>query len=78
MDLQKLVEFYRGVKRWEICEGCSGTGVKLYGSTSTWRGGIGGCTMTRDVCNACWGSGSSKHKWPSHKEFEEMRITLSN
>lgn len=39
------------------CENCQGSGKRLYGSTSTWRGGIGGAAMTTDVCDKCWGSG---------------------
>lgn len=39
------------------CGECSGTGRKVYGDTSTWHGGIGGQTLTEDVCNRCWGSG---------------------
>lgn len=41
------------------CARCHGLGCYLYGSTSTWRGGIGGAAMTRGVCDACWGSGDA-------------------
>lgn len=47
------------------CKDCTGSGVKLYGSTSTWRGGAGGQTVTTAVCNKCWGSGSAEQPWPS-------------
>lgn len=46
---------WRGIE--DPCEMCGGSGVRLYGSTSTWRGGIGGQMVTSDVCDACWGSG---------------------
>jgi len=45
----------RGVE--DPCRRCRGVGVVMYGSTATWRGGMGGCAMTKDVCDACWGSG---------------------
>ena len=44
------------------CTECHGSGRLLYGSTATWRGGIGGCSMTQDVCNVCWGTGCSERK----------------
>lgn len=46
---------WRGVR--DACLTCKGSGVRCYGSTSTWRGGMGGCMMTWDVCDVCWGSG---------------------
>ncbi len=51
----------------DFCEDCSGSGYKIYGDTSTWRGGIGGAAMTTDVCDKCWGSGSKRRPWPSHR-----------
>lgn len=39
------------------CVRCCGTGEYTYGSTSTWRRGIGGCAMTKGTCDRCWGSG---------------------
>jgi hypothetical protein len=39
------------------CERCVGRGIRSYGSTSTWAGGIGGCEITTDVCDSCWGTG---------------------
>jgi hypothetical protein len=41
------------------CAGCAGSGRRTYGSTATWRGGIGGQAITVDTCNRCWGSGDS-------------------
>jgi hypothetical protein len=49
-----------------LCLDCCGSGYKLYSDTSTWRGGIGGQSMTTDVCNKCWGSGDKTKSWPRH------------
>lgn len=46
---------WRGVE--DPCARCSGAGTRVYHSTATWRGGMGGCMMTSDVCDTCWGSG---------------------
>lgn len=53
----RLSEFlaWRGVDA--PCKECNGSGMKVYGSTATWLGGIGGCAMTNDVCDHCWGTG---------------------
>ncbi len=46
------------------CRSCGGLGVKVYGSTATWRrGGVAGQMMTAAVCDACWGSGDANKKW---------------
>ena len=50
-----------------ICVKCYGSGVRAYGNTATWRGGIGGSTITMDVCDRCWGSGNDTKRWPSHR-----------
>ena len=55
-----------------MCTVCQGSGIKLYGSTSTWRGGIGGAAMTRDVCDQCWGSGNKYQPWVNLKELEQV------
>ena len=52
------------------CEQCGGTGRHTYGSTSTWRGGIGGCAMTSGVCDRCWGSGDEHRHWGNLRERE--------
>lgn len=52
----------RGIKG-EACVQCNGIGVKMYSSTATWRGGVGGAAMTRDVCDTCWGSGEKDKTW---------------
>lgn len=57
----------RGVK--SPCTICQGTGVRLYGSTSTWRGGMGGASMTYGVCDACWGTGDKRRKGEDLREL---------
>lgn len=42
------------------CTACQGKGRRAYGSTATWRGGIGGQAITADVCDKCWGSGNTE------------------
>lgn len=54
-EQQQWLLAVRGVR--DPCETCLGVGVQLYSSTATWKGGIGGCAMTTDVCDKCWGSG---------------------
>ena len=56
------------------CAKCSGLGTRCYGSTATWRGGVGGQALTSDVCDACWGSGSV-HPWPSHRLARRPTVT---
>lgn len=55
------------------CSFCSGSGVRVYGSTSTWRGGIGGSAMTQDVCDRCWGTGDSRRKGCDLRAFTSRR-----
>ena len=38
------------------CPRCDGMGRRAYGSTATWRHGVGGQQVTEDVCDLCWGS----------------------
>ena len=42
-----------------ICSSCGGEGMKAYSSTVTWKKGIGGQSITEDVCDKCWGTGRS-------------------
>lgn len=53
-DLERFIRA-RGVE--DPCNKCQGLGTRLYGSGSTWRGGMGTASMTHDVCDECWGSG---------------------
>lgn len=61
------------------CFKCQGFGVAIYGSTATWRGGMGGATMTRDVCSTCWGSGDEESRWTDLRKLqaeEDHRVAL--
>jgi len=57
----------------EPCKECGGSGVKVYGDTSTWRHGIGGQMITSDVCDKCWGSGNAKMAWTNLRELGCVR-----
>lgn len=57
------------------CPDCNGTGYKVYGSSATWKGGIGGQTITTDVCDSCWGSGRNDIKFG---DLRKLKILLSN
>lgn len=58
------------------CLGCSGVGHKMYGSTATWRGGIGGAAMTVDVCDKCWGTGRTDTTGPDLRKYEREMGSL--
>jgi hypothetical protein len=72
---------YAGLLAWRgldgadtVCTTCDGSGVRAYGSTSTWLGGIGGSMITSDVCDRCWGSGNAQRPWTSHREILALRL----
>jgi hypothetical protein len=69
-----------GVDPDDACPRCQGIGRRGYGSTSTWRGGVGGQAMTVGVCDQCWGSGSID-PWPSPRvravEVQQLRAALA-
>ena len=79
---QEMREFaldWRGIQDEEaVCNECSGSGVKSYGDTSTYHGGVGGQAITLGVCNHCWGSGNRYKPWPSHKESWSMKRAREN
>lgn len=52
------------------CDKCGATGVRVYGSTARWRGGIGGRAMTPAQCDVCWGSGDSYRPWVDLRALE--------
>jgi hypothetical protein len=60
---------WREIEPGDACKGCQGSGRMVYSNTSTWHHGMGGQTITSDVCERCWGSGSSSHPWPSWREI---------
>lgn len=53
------------------CRGCGGAGTRSYGSTATWRGGVGGQSMTSDVCDRCWGTGDADRHGTNLRELNE-------
>jgi len=70
---------WRGIEPEDACPTCGGSGYRTYGNTSTWAGGMGGCAMTPDVCDACWGSGDISRPWMDlrrlkHNTIERIRI----
>ena len=54
------------------CHRCSGLGVRGYGDTSTWRGGIGGQIMSSGICDHCWGSGDENNHWTDLRKIDEL------
>ena len=55
------------------CSECGGSGEKAYGSTATWRGGIGGQMITNAVCNKCWGSGDEANPGPDPRMQSRLK-----
>lgn len=64
---------WRGIDQGDECKKCGGAGVTAYGSTATWRGGIGGQVITAGICDKCWGSGNSNRPWLSLRKLEAER-----
>jgi len=63
----------------EACTACHGRGSRVYSSTSTWRGGMGGAAMSVDVCDRCWGSGNQDRPWTDLRKLqagEDARVAL--
>ena len=65
------------------CEKCCGRGRLAYPTTSTWTGRVGGATVTEDVCDKCWGTGSSEKSGAnlralsaSHRAADQERDSL--
>ena len=68
---------WRGIDRLageEPCTECGGSGIRVYGSTATWRGGIGGQAITHDVCDRCWGSGRADKPWTNLRKKQMIRL----
>jgi DnaJ-class molecular chaperone len=64
-EVDELLSRFEG----EVCPECGGNGRKVYASTSTFMGGIGGAAMTDDWCDKCWGTGRSDRAGPNLKEM---------
>ena len=61
------------------CPKCQGFGRRAYASTATWHGGMGGASITTDVCDACWGSGDADRAWTDLRKLrntERERVHL--
>lgn len=67
-ELRQRFLDWRGVE--EPCRTCDGAGKRTYGSTATWRGGMGGAAMTVDVCDTCWGTGD---RWRIGADLRRLR-----
>lgn len=64
---EKIVDdYFERFLQWReienVCKKCNGTGRLAYGNTSTWHHGIGGQSITGDVCEFCWGTGDMNRK----------------
>lgn len=67
-DLHQRFLLWRGVE--DPCDTCKGSGVRAYANTATWHGGMGGASITHDVCDQCWGSGDKHEPWTNLREQE--------
>ena len=71
---------YRAMLDWRgvgvPCATCGGEGRIGYANTATWRGGGGGCAMTVDVCDACWGSGDAERPGVDLRELTRLGASL--
>lgn len=69
-EFARMLE-WRGISRDmgdTPCKRCHGSGRAMYGSTATWRGGMGGQAITGDVCDQCWGSGNAEKPWTNLRQ----------
>lgn len=74
-EVYKLIAARRHVR--DACAVCRGTGVRMYASGATWRGGMGTTCHAPDVCDACWGSGDRYRHGVNLRQLrdeEEQRI----
>jgi len=60
------------VEQPTTCRACGGTGKRAYGSTATWRAGVGGQMVTEGTCNRCWGSGDEARPGPDLRRQEGL------
>ena len=75
----EIMQEMRGIAPENACMSCSGAGSKLYGSSATWHGGIGGQAVTSDVCDVCWGSGDRTRPWTNLRTlsaYAPLHVTL--
>lgn len=74
-EAQRLLH-WRSIQPGHQCDVCGGSGNRLYGSTATWHGGIGGQAMTLAVCDHCWGSGDKTRHWTDLRKLEQQLLAL--
>jgi hypothetical protein len=67
-EMRAIFLEWRGIEA--PCATCDGSGVRVYGSTATWRGGVGGQAVTTGVCDACWGSGDMHRRGANLRAME--------
>lgn len=53
------------------CESCHGMGVRAYPSTAGWRNWAGASKSTKDVCDACWGTGDAERHGDDLRRWTE-------
>ena len=70
-DMRRTCLAWRGIQPEDVCPVCDVCGVRVYGSTATWGGGIGGAAMTAGVCDRCWGSGDSANPWTNLRQLRD-------
>lgn len=54
----------------DSCSRCGGIGRRIYGSGSTWRGGMGTAMCVWDLCDLCWGSGDEQQPFTNVRKLE--------
>lgn len=69
---------WRAIEPDEACETCGGAGTRVYGSTATFWGGIGGAAMTNGICDKCWGSGNKVRTWLNLKSLRSDQQSRIN
>ena len=75
-ERRQVILDWLGIEECDLCLKCRGRGRRLYGSTATWRGGIGGQMITLDVCDACWGTGRNDKQGANLKLMSNEVVRL--
>ena len=58
----------------EPCSRCKGAGHRWYSNGGTWhKPGMATQSFREDICDLCWGSGSSSSPWLNLREQEDDR-----
>lgn len=74
-ELRERMLSWRGILPGDECPTCGGAGTRAYGSTATWRGGVGGQMITTSVCDKCWGSGDRHRPGANLRKIANERQT---